>query len=82
MNRNGAGVLKKRFLRACSITSRTSLTPALIAESVNIFRSSAVATSRASVVLPTPGGPHRMNEGTLPVSRKRRKTPSGPTRCS
>ena len=30
MNRNGAGALKNRLFLACSITSRTSLTPALI----------------------------------------------------
>ena len=82
MNRNGEGVLKNWLLRACSITSRTSLTPEVTADRVKSLRSSAVATSLASVVLPTPGGPQRMNEGTLPVSMNLRNTPCGPTRCS
>ncbi len=80
MKRNGGRASKKRCLRADSITSRTSFTPDVTAESVKNGRSSCVATIRASVVLPTPGGPHRMNEGTLPVSKNRRNTPSGPTR--
>ncbi len=82
MNRNGGRWSKKRLLRADSITSRTSLTPDVTAESVKKGRSSCVATIFASVVLPTPGGPQRMNEGTLPVSKNLRNTPLRPTRCS
>ena len=82
MNRIGGGVLKKCCLRADSITSRTSLTPDVTADSVKKGRLSSVATILASVVFPTPGGPQRMNDGTLPVSRNLRKTPLPPTRCS
>ncbi len=82
MKRNGAGVLKNFCFLAWSMMSRTSFTPEFMADSVKSLRSSAVATNLASVVLPTPGGPHRMNEGTLPVSMNLRKTPSLPTRCA
>ena len=82
MNRKGGLASKKRCLRADSITSRTSLTPDVTAESVKNGRSSCVATIFASVVLPTPGGPQSMNDGTLPVSKNLRNTPFLPTRCS
>ena len=82
MNRKGGRASKKRCLRADSITSRTSFTPDVTADSVKNGRSSCVATMRASVVLPTPGGPQRMNDGTLPVSKNLRKTPFFPMRCS
>ena len=35
---------------------------------------------RARVVLPTPGGPHKMNEETFPESIMRRKIQSFPTK--
>ncbi len=47
---------------ACSITARTSLTPAVTADSSTNSRSAAVATRWARVVLPVPGGPQRMAE--------------------
>ena len=82
MKRKGDFWSKKRCFRADSITSRTSLTPDVTAERVKKGRSSCEATILARVVLPTPGGPQRMNEGTFPVSKNLRKTPFGPTRCS
>ncbi len=36
---------------------------------------------RAKVVLPTPGGPHRMKEVMLPESIMRRRMAPSPTRC-
>ena len=44
-------------VRASSITARTSLTPALRADSATKCRPDDVATRLASVVLPVPGGP-------------------------
>ena len=76
----GEGVLKNCCLAALSSTSRTSRTPEVTADSVKNGRSSCVAITLARVVLPTPGGPHRMNDGTLPASTKRRNTPPGPTK--
>ncbi|PQM44217.1 hypothetical protein C1Y40_05622 [Mycobacterium talmoniae] len=43
--------------RATSITARTSLTPALSADSASKRRPVACEISDASVVLPVPGGP-------------------------
>ena len=82
MNSSGGLASKKRCFLADSITSRTSFTPDVTAERVKKGRASCVATIFASVVLPTPGGPHRMNDGTLPVSKNLRNTPFLPTRCS
>ena len=57
------GVLERRPLgmvgrqRAASSTSRTSFTPAAVAESSTNRRRVSWAMISASVVLPTPGGP-------------------------
>jgi hypothetical protein len=42
----------------------------------------ASASSRAIVVLPVPGGPHRMIEDSRPAATIRPIAPSGPVRCS
>src|SRR5450631_204212 len=69
--------------RASSSTSRTSLTPALTADSSTNRRDVAWLTTCASVVLPVPGGPHRNTE--LPpasgLSTIRRSGVPGPRRC-
>ena len=44
------------------MTARTSLTPAVTADSSTKRRSAAVATRCASVVLPVPGGPQMIAE--------------------
>ena len=44
------------------MTWRTSRTPALTAESSTNLRPDDLAIAWASVVLPVPGGPHRMTE--------------------
>ena len=41
----------------------------------------ALATRRPKVVLPTPGGPQRMNEWSLPVSNAKRNGFPGPSKC-
>ena len=51
---------RSRSVSASSITFRTSLTPAVIAESSTNFRDTPRAITWARVVLPVPGGPHRM----------------------
>ncbi len=48
--------------RAPSMTARTSLTPAVIADSSTNRLSVALETTYARVVLPVPGGPHRITE--------------------
>ena len=50
-------------------------------DSVKNGASTCVAMIWASVVLPTPGGPHRMNEEICSDSIIRRKMQSLPTRC-
>lgn len=49
-------------LRASSMTARTSLTPAVTADSSTKKRPEFRAIRYASVVFPVPGGPHNMTE--------------------
>src|SRR5699024_677239 len=54
--------------RACSITRRTSLTPADMADNSTNLRSGAWEITWARVVLPVPGGPYSMiEEGPTPA---------------
>ena len=55
-----------RLCSACSIAARMSFTPDSTADSAMNSQSKALAVRRASVVLPTPGGPHRIIECGLP----------------
>ena len=57
-----------RAVRARSTASRMSLTPAITAESCMNSASARRAISRASVVLPVPGGPQRISECSWPFS--------------
>ena len=68
--------------RARAMTARTSATPLLVAESVSKGASTASASRRASVVLPTPGGPHRTIDARRPRSTIRRSAPRSPTSWS
>ena len=52
---------------AVASTSRTSLTPADVAESCSNAAAVSLATSRARVVFPVPGGPHRIIDSGLPA---------------
>ena len=52
---------------AASNTLRSSGTPEKIAEIWMKCRSVSAARSRAMVVLPTPGGPHRISDDRLPA---------------
>ena len=61
-----------RASSARATASRISLTPARTAEIATNSASKASAISRASVVLPMPGGPHRIIECGLPASKARR----------
>ena len=76
----GDAELKKRPLRARSITSRTSFTPLVTALSVKNGVSRRLAIICARVVLPTPGGPQSMNEEMCPESIILRNTPPSPTK--
>ena len=82
IKRIGAAAGENKVLDlADSITSRTSLTPALTAERVKNSRSKVCEIIFANVVFPTPGGPHKMNEDKLPVSIILRRMQFSPTRC-
>src|SRR5438552_2424922 len=59
-----------------------SFTPENTAESAMNCASNASAIRRARVVLPTPGGPHRIIECGLPDTKARRRGLPGPRRCS
>ena len=59
-----ARVLNMPCLSALSMTSRTSFTPLLMALSWWNGLPVASAMRRANVVFPTPGGPHRIMEGS------------------
>ena len=70
-----------RRICACSTTSRISFTPDNTAESATKCASNECATSRASVVLPTPGGPQNIMEC---IRRWANATASGcpsPSKC-
>ena len=67
---------------ASATASRTSFTPAITAESATKLALVSAASRRPSVVLPVPGGPHRMSEvSSLPSSARRSQRP-GPSRWS
>ena len=65
---------------ARSATSRMSFTPAVTAESGSNARLVAPAMSRASVVLPVPGGPYRITDDSRSVSIRLRSGALGPSR--
>ena len=67
---------------ASARASRTSFTPAAVAESVIRCLAVVSASSRARVVLPVPAGPHRIDDPTRSDSASRRKGAPGPMRCS
>src|SRR5262249_50809873 len=67
---------------ASPITSRISLTPDSTAENATKRAPVTLASRDASVVLPEPGGPHRIIECSSPVSIAPRSTRPGPSRCS
>ena len=66
---------------AFSIISLTSLTPELIALRVKKGLSDEFAIILASVVFPIPGGPQKINDGSIPCLIKLVKIPLSPTKC-
>ncbi len=71
-----------RRARASSNTFFRSATPVKIAEICSKCRSVACASSRATVVLPVPGGPQNTSEPSERVDSMRVSAPSGPSRWS
>ena len=69
-----------RRARAASNTFLRSATPEKIAEICSKCSSVASASSRATVVLPVPGGPQKISEPSVRVSSMRVSAPSGPSR--
>ena len=60
---------------------RKSATPDVTALTASKCASETPATNLATVVLPLPGGPHRMNDGILSASIAFRSARSGPRTC-
>src|SRR3569832_582437 len=69
-----------RTCLACSTAARTSFTPACTAEMLKNCACTRRAMSRACVVLPVPGGPHRIIERMRPCSIASRSGLPGPRR--
>ena len=72
---------KRRFASAVCITSLISLIPLVTALKSMKFAFVLLAMMRASVVLPTPGGPQNTMEGTRSPSMSWRSTLPSPRRC-
>ena len=70
-----------RAVRARSTTSRMSLTPANTADSAWNSAAQDLATRRASVVLPVPGGPHSSIECSVAPPTSRVSGLPGPSSC-
>ena len=71
-----------RRARAASKTFLRSATPEKTAEICSKWSDVARASSRATVVLPVPGGPQKTSEPSVPVASIRVSAPSGPRRWS
>src|SRR5438034_3104643 len=71
-----------RASRARSTASRISFTPESTAEIAMKSALNACAINRASVVFPTPGGPHRIIECGLPARSATHSARPSPSRCS
>jgi hypothetical protein len=69
-------------VRASSKARLRSATPEKTAESGWKASPAASASSRAMVVLPTPGGPQRISEESEPRASMRVSVPAGPSRWS
>src|SRR5574344_432280 len=82
MKRIGVCRENKFLSLAFAITALTCFTPELTADREKKGRLSCLDIMNASVVLPTPGGPHKMKDEILPVSIMFRRIAPLPTRCS
>ena len=71
-----------RRARAASNTLRKSETPEWMAESCSKWRSVTSAKSRATVVLPVPGGPQKITDDSRPALTMRDSMPCSPNRWS
>ena len=71
-----------RFCSARAKTFRSSATPSKTADTGSNTISAAPANKRAMVVLPVPGGPHKMIDPKLPCASIIRNRPSGPNKLS
>ena len=69
-------------MRASANSFFRSATPENTAETPTKRSPTAAASSRAMVVLPVPGGPHRISEASLPAATMRPIAPCGPVRCA
>ena len=75
------GSSESRAAMACSTDSRISFTPPSTALMDKNWASNASAIKRAMVVLPTPGGPHRMQLCGWPDSNATRSAMPSPSKC-
>ena len=72
----------ERRVRAASKIFFNSATPVWIAETWTKASLRAAPISRATVVLPLPGGPQKIIEPSAGDASRRVSAPSGPVRCS
>ena len=70
-----------RRSRAAASTARTSLTPALVADSSSKCDRVAWAMMWASEVFPVPAGPHRITDRSSSASISARRALPGPSTC-
>ncbi len=82
MKRIVRAVSRARASRAPWMAARTSAVPALTAESGTKRAPVSAAITRASVVLPVPGGPKKIIENSSARSMAARSTVPGPTTLS
>ena len=71
-----------RRWRAASNSFFRSATPVWIADTWTNSASACAPTSRATVVLPVPGGPQKIIEPSESAASSRVSAPSGPVRCA
>ena len=83
-SRNSTLRVPWRFSRSCAsaMVDRTSATPDMTADSDVKWAPISPASSRARLVLPVPGGPHRSSDDRWPRAMLRRSGPRSPTRCA
>ena len=81
MNRIGRRPRARCFLASSKLFLR-SATPAITADSAINGSPTSLASSRASVVFPQPGGPHRISDASRPRSSIRASGASGRSSCS
>ena len=82
MNNKVRSPRRSRRCAASATASRTSFKPEVTADSATKVALTSAASKRPRVVLPVPGGPHKMSDVKRFSSRARRSQRPGPSKCS